>query len=335
MLKIKYPIVAFGLIKLTIAVYFLLLSDDIGSRLRSSNQRKNLLDRDYEQIESLRVRVDRGRYGIDCKRLFEMDRDEQAEAVKLLSSLKKNNSDVPLIPDSSFILNQSECESFRLLRGYGSYNVSQLELEFPLAFIILVDNQIEQFERVLRLIYRPHNLYCVHVDLKSSTTVKQAIKSIAGCFDNIFIATKTENVTWGRYELLQAELNCMSDLLNQRENPSFIKDKKSADWQYVINLASTMMPLKTNYELTRILRAYNRTNEVEIIKAHEFKSRYEYVWDQMGITGTKKSPPPNNMTILKGSNYVALSHEFAAYVNNGRESKQLQTWLKDTFIPDE
>jgi hypothetical protein len=85
---------------------------------------------------------------------------------------------------------------------------------FPLAFVILVDNNVEQLERLLRLIYRPHNVYCIHVDAKSSSKFKAAIESILNCFDNVFIPTKTESVFWGWNTLLKAQLNCMTDLLN-------------------------------------------------------------------------------------------------------------------------
>ena len=54
---------------------------------------------------------------------------------------------------------------------------------------------------------------------------------------------------------LQAELNCMRDML-----------KLGADWLYYINMASQAFPLKTNAELVEILQMYNGANDIEMFK---------------------------------------------------------------------
>ena len=51
---------------------------------------------------------------------------------------------------------------------------------------------------------------------------------------------------------LQADINCMSDMLNINPN-----------WKYYLNLASQAFPLKTNSELVKILKAYNGSNDIE------------------------------------------------------------------------
>ncbi len=38
------------------------------------------------------------------------------------------------------------------------------ERGFPLAFSVLLYEEAEQAERLLRAVYRPHNVYCIHVD---------------------------------------------------------------------------------------------------------------------------------------------------------------------------
>jgi len=49
-------------------------------------------------------------------------------------------------------------------------------------------------ERLLRSIYMPQNVYCIHVDAKSPSHVHQAAAAIANCFDNVFIASRLESV---------------------------------------------------------------------------------------------------------------------------------------------
>ena len=52
----------------------------------------------------------------------------------------------------------------------------------------------EQVERLLRAIYRPQNIYCIHVDRKSPSHVHNAMRAIANCFPNVFIASRSVNV---------------------------------------------------------------------------------------------------------------------------------------------
>lgn len=77
-----------------------------------------------------------------------------------------------------------------------------------------MNNNVEQFERFLMALYHPNNMYCVHVDKKSTEDVKNAVKSIANCFDNVFVATQLDVVQWGGFSLLKSQLNCMYDFIN-------------------------------------------------------------------------------------------------------------------------
>ena len=58
-------------------------------------------------------------------------------------------------------------------------------------------------EILLRAIYRPHNQYCIHVDSKMSSSLKQAIWDLVRCFDNVFVASKLENVVYAGFSRLQ------------------------------------------------------------------------------------------------------------------------------------
>jgi len=75
--------------------------------------------------------------------------------------------------------------------------LSAEEAEFPLAFSIVMYRDVEQTERLLRAIYQPQNLYCIHVDTKSSLLIHRAVAAIARCFDNVWVATHLDKVKWG------------------------------------------------------------------------------------------------------------------------------------------
>ena len=238
------------------------------------------------------------------------------------------------------------CGVFKESRGYDKFPISQSERDFPLAFVILVNNEVDQFERLLRVLYRSHNIYCIHIDAKSSQETFDALKSIVDCFDNVFLTTKREPVVWGGITLLNADLNCMRDLLNlqrlvaQKSHPNLI-GKKFVNWKYVLNSASTMFPLRTNFEMTKILRMYNGSNEMEIIKGGVNSDRYEtsYLIDpatyEVVNTGVRKIPPPYNFTIIKCSNYCVISKSFTDYIINSKYGRDLLAWFNDTYVADE
>ena len=93
------------------------------------------------------------------------------------------------------------------------HSVSKEEEEFPLAYSFVVHKDAGQVERLLRALYRPHNVYCIHVDKKSASVFYNALKDIASCLPNVFLASKREDVVYASYSRLQADLNCMEELL--------------------------------------------------------------------------------------------------------------------------
>ena len=130
--------------------------------------------------------------------------------------------------------------------------LTSLEAAFPIAFSILMYKDIEQTERLLRAIYRPQNIYCIHVDRKTSYRIYKAMEGIAKCFHNVFLTARRIDVRWGRFSVLEPELMCMEALL-----------QRNRKWKYFINLTGQEFPLRTNYELVRILMTYSGANDIE------------------------------------------------------------------------
>jgi len=152
---------------------------------------------------------------------------------------------------SEYIRRANDCDRFRSELGYLE-EASDEERGFPIAFSLLTYENLEQTERLLRLIYRPQNVYCVHVDAKSSGELRAALQAIAACFDNVFVARPPIRVDWGTISVVRAELRCMRQLL--------VADGR---WRYFVNLVGRDFPLRTNRELVEILRAYDGANDVE------------------------------------------------------------------------
>ena len=286
-------------------------------------------NRRFKVLYKLKNRIVREKYNIDCQSIFLRNDTKVIQQAKLLSeNIIKSNNEFELRKDENFIFNKSTCEDYKLARGYNQldrYN-DDIEKKFPIAYAILVYYNVEQIDRLLRLIWRPQNVYCFHIDSKSSDTFKKAIHSITQCFGNVFIAQQSENVIWGHISIINAVFNCMNVLI-----------KSNVRWKYMIHMAGDEFPLKTNYELVKILSVYNGVNDIEIISGFEHRSKYVYEvkGNSNVMTNKTKSDPPHGYRIMKGLTTVTLSRDFVNYILTDQKVKDLVEWSKDSFIPDE
>jgi len=185
--------------------------------------------------------------GINCAALFNGNIAEIAEAHVHQVKWPKR-----AISDDIYANAAADCELYVIQRRYIMLPLSSEEADFPIAFSIVMFRDVELFERLLRAIYRPQNVYCVHVDKKSASTVHRAVAAIASCFGNVFIAPRVVSVHWGTYTVLEAELICMEALLSY-----------SSKWRYFINLTGQEFPLKTNWDIVKILKVLRGANNVE------------------------------------------------------------------------
>jgi hypothetical protein len=121
-----------------------------------------------------------------------------------------------------------DCAEFRRSRGFVDW-VDADAADFPLAYNILVHANAKQIALLLRAIYRPNNMYCLHVDRRSPEHFQSAMRSLARCFHNVKLASKPVTVVYAGYSRLQADINCMKDHVNS-----------SVKWKYLINTAGKM-----------------------------------------------------------------------------------------------
>lgn len=108
--------------------------------------------------------VQREKYKVKCNNLFEWDEEEIRKTKRELFRVKSqavNDESVPLLQDENFIFDKSMCNYYKSIRGFNKFPISDFEYNFPIAFSILTYEHVEQFERMLRLIYRSHNVYCI------------------------------------------------------------------------------------------------------------------------------------------------------------------------------
>ncbi|KAK4473914.1 hypothetical protein MN116_003239 [Schistosoma mekongi] len=224
-----------------------------------------------------------------------------------MNHISKSNQS--LWDDKNFnLLDPYKCNEFKLFNGY-SITSSKEEEQFPLAFSISVHKNIKQVSRLLRLIYRQHNVYCIHVDFKSSQTFYDEVIKLAKCFgSNVIVINRSEsvNVRWGYYSILEAFLLCTDKLMKTSQ---YI-------WKYILNVSGQELPLRTNWELVAALKAINGSNVVEGIGPKHNPSRW----------------PKKNFSFPivwnKGSFYMALKREFVNFYKTNSKAKLILDAIK-------
>ena len=264
---------------------------------------------------------------VPCRSLLEANSTAAKVAITYTDSHSRKNID-----DEVFNEITKDCALFARERGYLMRPGSKLEEDFPIAFSILFHQHLDTVERLLRALYRPQNIYCLHLDGKSQEKIYQAALSLTKCLPNVFL-TKREKIVYAGFSRLKADINCMSDVLN-----------KSRSWKYYINLASEEYPLKTNREIVEILGTYNGANDIEgldkVTITSRFSTKHKEEIDANGKaniinTGVEKDKPPHNITIVRGSAYGIFSRGFVDFIINDQRARDLLNWSRDTYTPDE
>ncbi|KAM4615896.1 beta-1,3-galactosyl-O-glycosyl-glycoprotein beta-1,6-N-acetylglucosaminyltransferase-like [Polymixia lowei] len=253
---------------------------------------------------------------------------EALEKAKLLTITKDFQKSVQ-IPDEYYINATKDCRKFKLSRKYLTFPLSKEEEDFPLAYSMVVHHKVQNFEQLLRAIYAPQNVYCVHVDKKAESVVFAAIMGITSCFPNVFMVSRPVSVVYAAWPRVQADLNCMADLYNA-----------STTWKYFINLCGQDFPLKTNLEIVRNLKSLRGGNSMESEqmpdgKKWRVKSAHQIVDGNIQASGKAKEPPPFNLPILSGNAYIVVCRGYVRSVLEDRRIQELIEWAKDTYSPDE
>ena len=234
------------------------------------------------------------------------------------------------VSNEDIVNETSDCAAFRRRRGFRDV-VDPETADFPIAYNILTHSKANQLIRLLRAIYRPHNVICIHVDTHAPESYRSTVDAIQKCFDNIKLASRMETIVWAGYSRLQADINCMKDHVDSGGN-----------WKYLINTAALAFPLRTVEETVNILRAYNGANDVEgIFGLRVHRGRFENEWLEstekrtLRKTGRLNPKPPHNIDIVRGSAYAIFSRRFVEFIVGDKRARDLLEWSRRTWSPDE
>lgn len=202
--------------------------------------------------------------------------------------------------------------------------------QVSIAYFILVHRLPKQFKRLFKALYHPKNHYLVHLDKKVNTTIYDDIKDFLADFPNTYIL-ESENVVWGGYSMVQAELNGMNYLLNLNLN-----------WDFFINLSGQDYPLKSQ----KIIRAYLTQNKGsnfikiadQLAIRPETMNRIEnhFLETENGISGvTFKRAYLKDVIPYIGGQWMILTRECCEFICTSKEVKKFEDYYTNTLIADE
>ena len=213
-----------------------------------------------------------------------------------------------------------------------NFYVSELEHNFPIAYIFVVYTNAGQIIRLLKSIYRPHNLYCIHPDKKKGNAFADFFKGIAKCLDNVFVVSRPISVHYAHHSIMDAQLNCMKDLVHYT----------NTRWRYVINLCGREIPLKTNRELVESLQKLKGYTALDLHHLTPMwwhsRFRFQFHLDRTGHirqTRRRQKRPPKGIKLYKSMNFIAASRAFVQFMLNDRLSQALRNYLKTVYAPEE
>jgi len=257
-----------------------------------------------------------------------------------------NNAGHPAIPSSV-----QQISDYHVLKTFSQLSCRQisalfsqtqptdLERDFPLAYVVQLYKGAGLFLKQLQFIYMPQNVYCINIDKSSSTVLVNAVEQMVRCLPNVFLTKKRITVIYLHVSTVKAQLNCMEDLL-----------ESSVPWRYLFNLCGQDFPLYSNKGIVQALQALNgRTNSESCeVKDDDTRARTTNVFEvkrdpgkeghaayKWVNTGKIKSPPPYGIKIYKGSSFIAGTREFCEYAVHGETAKAFLDWLNDTKCVDE
>ena len=215
-----------------------------------------------------------------------------------------------------------------------NFYLSREELNFPLAFTLTVYTNPEQALRLLKAIYRPHNLYCIHPDANEGEELASVFKTISICLDNVFIASNVKEMyhDYGA-SIIDAQLSCLRDFM------MFPPQK----WMYVINISGRELPVRTNREIVRSLKKLHGVSAVRTSDVNEqtWNERFDkkYYFDVKKGVGEKSQDsvgePPHGIQLYKSMTYIAAPRSFANFILTSEIAKDFYDFLKDVRLSHE
>lgn len=199
-----------------------------------------------------------------------------------------------------------------------------------IAYFILVHRYPNQFKRLFRAIYDPSNHYLVHVDKRAGKVLYKEVQTFLADFPNASFL-KSQNVIWGGYSMVEAELRGMSKLL-----------KLNKKWDFFINLSGQDFPLKSQLNIASYLKANKGKSFLKIADQAKMRpntlnriQNYFTEADNDFIGVPIKRAFLSKITPYIGGQWKILSRECCEFICKSPKVAKFRNFYKHTLIPDE
>lgn len=206
---------------------------------------------------------------------------------------------------------EAGCKNLKRLFPFPEEPATEEELQFPLAYGILVHKSPLQVFLLMSVIYQPQNAYCLAVDDRADEQFKKQMNLLMDCFSNIFVMT-VNKVEWCEFGVVRGVFNCLRYL-----------SELDHKWRYYQYLSGVDLPLKTNLEMVRIFKKLNGTLNAEILPFETSRIKGSQVFMQ--------SP----LTLWKSSLSALMSRESVNAIISSKKVRQQLNYLKFGYCSDE
>jgi Core-2/I-Branching enzyme len=199
-----------------------------------------------------------------------------------------------------------------------------------IAYFLLVHRFPTQFKRLFKSIYAPGNQYVVHVDKSSGAALADDIAAFLMPYQGVEILT-SEDMLWGGYSLVDAELRGMARLL-----------EKDRQWTHYINLSGQDFPLKSQNYIRQFLRANPGKQFIQTLDQRKERPEtlnrisHGFVERNKRIEGTGEVRDYlAGATPYIGTQWKVVTRGFCAYVCHAPAAERFKDFYSNTFIADE
>lgn len=201
---------------------------------------------------------------------------------------------------------------------------------FMIAYFILVHRYPKQFKRLFKAIYDENNFYLVHIDKKSGDNLFNDLEDFLCNLPNVYLL-KSQNVVWGGYSMVEAEIRGMKRLLDL-----------SKSWDFFINLSGQDFPLKSQFFIKNFLKSHLKKDFLlvsnQILKRYNTLNRIEnyFVETSHGFSGSPyKRPFLKNVIPYIGGQWKILSRSSCEFICSSSKVVKFKRYYRNTLIPDE
>lgn len=199
-----------------------------------------------------------------------------------------------------------------------------------IAYFILVHRYPGQFKRLFKAIYSASNEYLIHVDKRAGPALKQEVAAFLADYPNASLL-KSQNIVWGGYSMVAAELRGMKQLL-----------KQSLSWDHYINLSGQDFPLKPQSAIQDFLKTHADHDFIltsdQVIKRPNTLNRIRnyFVESDDGFLGFPfKRAYLKNVTPYIGGQWKILSRKSVEFISESPMIARFRDYYRNTLIPDE